>query len=106
MEAGVRLRLRSPRMHNPVVLDGRDHAIPAGPFHWRRRADARLLVARTGGDCDFAAGTHDGDLPRRHTRAVVSIHGIGWLIVDRVTGDGSASADAWWHLHPDWQGAG
>jgi len=98
----LRDHFRSPRMHNTVVLNGREYAVPRGPFHWHTQADARMLVARTGDEVDFAVGTHDGYLPDRHTRAVVIVHGIGWLIVDRVTGAGAVSADAWWHLHPSW----
>jgi hypothetical protein len=98
----LRDRLRSPRMHNTVVLNGREYAVPRGAFHWKTQADARMLAARTDTDIDFAVGTHDGYLPERHMRAVVAAHGIGWLIVDRVTGDGPIGADAWWHLHPAW----
>jgi len=94
---------RSSRMHNTLVLDGREPAIGAGPFHWHARADARLLIARIGDDLDFAAGTHDGYGSRRHVRAVLAIHDVGWLIVDRVTGDGPLRTDTFWHLHPAWR---
>jgi hypothetical protein len=102
LDAEARDRFRSSRMHNTLVLAGREHAIPDGPFHWRTRADARLLIARATPGMDFAAGLHDGYAPYRHVRAVLAIQGAGWLIVDRVTGPGPVAADTWWHLHPSW----
>jgi heparinase II/III-like protein len=105
MDADARDRFRSTRMHNTVVLDGQDHATPGGPFRWRTRADARFLVARTGGDADFAVGTHDAYGVRRHLRAVLALHGLGWLIVDRVVTHQPTDAQIFWHLHPDWRAA-
>jgi hypothetical protein len=102
MDAATRDRFRSSRMHNTVILGGRDHAQPAGPFHWHTRPHATLLVARLTEECDFAVGSHDAYGPRRHVRAVLAIHGLGWLIVDRVATDTFVEADAWWHLHPAW----
>jgi hypothetical protein len=98
----ARDRFRSSRMHNTLILNGRDHALPRGPFHWQTRADARLLVARCGAEMDFAAGTHAGYAPFHHVRAVLTIHGGGWLVVDHVTGPGEIATDTWWHLHPAW----
>jgi hypothetical protein len=103
MDAAARDRFRSSRMHNTLVLGGREHAVPGGPFRWQARTDARMLVARCGPEVDFAAGAHDGYAPFRHVRAVLAIHGTGWLIVDRVSGPGEIAADTWWHLQPSWQ---
>jgi hypothetical protein len=69
-------------MHNTLVLNGQEHTLPQGAFHWRTRADSRVLVARAGDSTDFVAGTHDGYAEHRHVRAVLAIHGTGWLIVD------------------------
>ena len=99
----ARDRFRSSRMHNTLVLDGREPAVPSGAFHWHARADARMLIARTGGTMDFAAGTHEAYAPARHIRAVLAMHEVGWLIVDRVTGDGPLAAETFWHLHPAWR---
>jgi Heparinase II/III-like protein len=101
MDRAVRDRHRAARMHNTIVLDECDPSAPAGPFHWRSRADARMLVARTGRDMDFAAGAIAGRASV-HVRAVLTLHGIGWLIVDRVAAKESTCADVWWHLHPMW----
>jgi Heparinase II/III-like protein/Heparinase II/III N-terminus len=104
MDPEVRDRFRSSRMHNTLVLDERDHAEPDGPFHWRTRTDARFLVARTQPRLDFAVGTHDAYGAARHMRAVLAVHGVGWLIVDRVSaGHAPVRADTWWHLHPSWR---
>ena len=103
MNAAARDRMRSARMHNTVVVDGREHALPSGPFHWQSRTDARMLVGRVGPEIDFVVGVHDGYRPFRHFRAVLTLGSIGWIIVDRVTGHGSLAADAWWHFHPAWQ---
>ena len=103
MDAAARDRFRSSRMHNTLVLDDAEHARPDGPFHWQSRADARFLVARTGPDIDFAVGTHDGHGNRRHLRAVLALHGLGWLIVDQVVTSRPTRAQIFWHLHPAWR---
>jgi len=103
MDTDARDRFRSSRMHNTLILDGQDHATPSGPFHWATRADARFLVARTGAEIDFAVGTHDAYGVGRHMRAVLALHGLGWLIVDRVVTNQPTEAQAWWHLHPAWR---
>jgi hypothetical protein len=103
MDPATRDRFRSSRMHNTLILDGTDHAQPNGPFHWRSRADAKFLAARTASDLDFAVATHDGYAGVRHLRAVVVMHGVGWLIVDRIVTARPVEAQLFWHLHPDWR---
>jgi hypothetical protein len=102
MDAEVRDRFRSSRMHNTILLDGQDHATPNGPFHWRTKADARFLVTRIAPEFDFAVGTHGGYRGPRHLRAVLAVHGAGWLIVDRIVTNRPTVAQAFWHFHPDW----
>jgi hypothetical protein len=89
-------------MHNTILIDDCDPSVPAGPFRWHARADARVLVARTGRELDFAAGAMCGRAAT-HVRAVLTLHGVGWLIVDRVAASAPATADVWWHLHPMWE---
>jgi hypothetical protein len=103
MDAALRDRFRSSRMHNTLVLDGRDHASPKGPFHWQSRADAQFLVVRTTPQFDFAVASHRGYEPGRHMRAVAALHGLGWLVVDRIGPGAHVIADTWWHLHPSWR---
>jgi hypothetical protein len=31
------------------------------------------------------------------------VPGFGWCFVDHLLGEGRVSADAFWHLHPDWE---
>lgn len=101
MDPALRDRLRAPDMHNTVTIDGAPFARPRGPFHWQRVTDARMPATRIGADVDFAVGTHDGyGFPLM--RAVLTIRGHGWLIVDRLSPPATVRADAWWHLHPAW----
>ena len=103
MDAELRDRFRHSSMHNTLVLDGQSPAIPAGPFAWRTRTDARAPVWRSAEDCDYVEGTHDAWLPARHVRAILSLPGIGWWIVDHLLGTGEHAVDVFWHLHPAWR---
>lgn len=102
MDPELRDRFRSTPMHNTVVLDGKAQAEPRGPFHWTARPDAHAPLCRTVPGVDYFEGTHDAYAPRRHTRAVIAVHGIGWWILDHVLGDGEASIEINWHLDPGW----
>jgi hypothetical protein len=102
MDPRLRNLFRATRMHNTVVLDGRDHAEPRGAFHWNAQPDARLLFSTIGAGFDFAEGTHDAYARVSHVRSVLALHGVGWLIVDHVLGDAEVNAEAWWHIHPSW----
>ena len=98
---------RSTAMHNTVELNSRPQSEPEGPFHWRSRADARLLVWQSARGFDYAEGIHEGYRPVAHGRAVLALHGAGWLVIDHVffLGRGAetdVTADAFWHVHPDW----
>jgi hypothetical protein len=115
MDRAVRDRFRSTAMHNTVVLNGRPQSEPGDPFHWRSRADARLLVWKSGREFDYAEGIHDGYRPLAHARGVLAMHGMGWLVIDHLVLLASAprddhpqadvTADAFWHVHPDWSAA-
>jgi hypothetical protein len=104
MAPEVRDRFRSAAMHNTLVLDGRPQSVPRGPFHWSSRADARCLAWHSETDFDYVEGIHDGYLPKAHARAVLALHGWGWLVVDHLLGPDGASvtADTFWHIHPAW----
>lgn len=104
MDPDVRDRFRSTAMHNTVVVNGRMQSEPRGPFHWRSRADGRCTNWQPGAYGDYMEGRHDAYAPLRHTRAVMALHGIGWIVIDHLTGPSdTVEADAMWHVHPDWQ---
>jgi hypothetical protein len=91
-------------MHNTVTVDGQTASVPAGPFAWATRADARVELWWTGRLVDFFAGSHDGFLrlpePALHRRRVVFVRGGYWVIVDTIESDGAHEATAHFHLAP------
>jgi len=104
MDAELRDRFRGTRMHNTVVLDGRPQSEPRGAFHWVSTTAAEARIWRTAGDCDYVEGTHAAYSPYRHTRTVLSVHGVGWWVLDHVLGPSTPVAfEAFWHLHPGWR---
>ena len=103
MDAERRDRFRSTAMHNTVVVDGRSQSLPAGPFQWRTRTDARCTLWTSQRDRDCMAGRHLAYAPLVHEREITAIHGVGWILVDRFTGEGHASVAAMWHIHPAWR---
>jgi hypothetical protein len=105
MDPDLRDRFRSTSMHNTVVVNGQQQSRPRGPFHWETAATARGFVWRASEACDYVEGTHDGYTPLAHTRSVLALHGVGWLIVDHILGEGEADADASWHLARRWAAA-
>jgi hypothetical protein len=95
----LRTRLRSSVSHNTVTVNERSSAVPAGPFHWRTRATARLEASTFNPAFILAEGTHDGYAPTEHRRLVVSGRDTGWLIVDWVFGQARV-IDTYWHFDP------
>jgi hypothetical protein len=103
MDAEARDRFRSTAMHNTVTVDGRPQSVARGPFHWQRAANAATRLAAVAPGCDYFEGSHDGYAPVVHTRGVLAVHGIGWFILDTLTGSRQAAAEVYWHFHPDWR---
>jgi hypothetical protein len=103
MDPETRDRFRSTAMHNTIVLNGRPQSQPSGPFHWASTASSRAGIAAIGNRCDYFEGSHNGYKPLGHTRVVLAIHGLGWFIIDLISGDASVVAEAHWHLHPLWR---
>ncbi len=101
MDPPARDRFRSSRMHNTAIVDGHEHIVPRGPFHWLTTDDARFSAVHLGRGFDFAQGTHDAHAPLRHVRTVAALDGLGWLVVDQLLGGGEHELEAWWHVHPD-----
>ena len=103
MDEEIRDRFRGTSMHNTVVLGERAQSHPRGAFQWVSRTTAEARVWRTAADGDYVEGTHAAYSPLRHTRGVLSVHGIGWWVVDHILGPPTSVAfDAFWHVHPGW----
>ena len=113
MDPRLRDRMRSSRSHNTVTVDGRSQAIPAGPFHWRTRANGRLHASRHNAAFDWVEASHDGYAPIEHRRSMVRARrrrlAGGRRACSRAprsaaTGDAARrhSAAAHWHFDPGW----
>ena len=102
----LRDTLRSTALHNTLTLDGVSQSIPAGPFHWRRTANAAARRWRTNAGFDYFEGSHDGYLPFEHRRHVLVLHGDLLVVADLIAappGDGELHrADAHWQIDPRW----
>ena len=96
-DAGWRQRFRGSAAHNTIRVDGRDQAVPAGPFRWMqppavavRNWTTHLHMDEIDAECRYAGITH-----RRRVRfrkpAVV-------IIIDELTGDGAHLIEQFWHL--------
>jgi hypothetical protein len=105
MDPLMRDSFRSTRMHNTVVVDGADHVRPRGPFHWAGAPAGSFIAHDIEPAADFVQATHDAYGDAGHVRSVFALHGVGWLIVDHVFGDGERMAESYWHLHPMWSSA-
>jgi hypothetical protein len=101
IDAARRDRFRSTRLHNTLILDGREQSEPAGPFHWARTTAASRLTWHTSPALDYVEGAHEGYAPLVHRRAVLSRPGC-WIVADRVLGAGDHQAEVHWHLDPRW----
>jgi hypothetical protein len=103
MNPALRDRMRSSVSHNTLTLDGTSSSEPAGPFHWRTSADARLEAWRGNAGFAWAEGAHDGYPAARHRRSIVQVAGGGTLIVDEVVGRARRAAQLHWHFDPAWR---
>ena len=102
MDPLLRDRMRSSASHNTLTLNGHSPSVPAGPFHWRTRTDARLDAARRNPSFAWLEGAHDGYGSVQHRRSIVHGDGAGWLVVDEVLGHGRHDAQLHWHFDPAW----
>jgi hypothetical protein len=102
MDSGLRDAMRESASHNTLTIDARSSAVPAGPFRWRSRADARLETERRTPGFLWAEACHDGYAPVLHRRSVVHAIGCGWLVIDEVAGGAGHLVQQHWHFDPDW----
>ncbi len=96
--------LRSTRAHNTVSIDGEEQGILAPRGEIWSPPVPKLLLWASSDDCAVMAGRHDGygRLPGtvRHTRHIVVMHGLYWLIVDRIEGQGGHLVEQRFHVAP------
>jgi hypothetical protein len=81
---------RGTAAHSTVMVDGKDHAQPTGPFAWQGHSTAQLLEWMSKETLTFACAEHDSYLtlpdPVSHRRRVLFTDGRYWVIVDDLTG--------------------
>jgi uncharacterized heparinase superfamily protein len=94
----LRDRLRGTAAHNTVQIDGADQSEVWSAFRVGHRArvtlvrcSERLLVAAHDGYARFGV---------RHERRIDAVDGVGWRVLDTLTGRGSHVAEARLRLHP------
>jgi uncharacterized heparinase superfamily protein len=102
IDLALRDRMRSTALHNTLVIDDRPQSIPGGPFQWTHVASARVDAWRVNEAFDYFEGVHDGYSPLDHRRSVITVHGDLLVVADLVSGVGTHTAAAHWHLDPRW----
>ena len=98
-EAAWRGRFRGTAAHNTVRIDGRDQAVPAGPFAWTGLPEVRILEWRSEPECDvleaecrYAGFRHRRRIEFRKAERRVDL-------TDEVDGpDGDHLVEQFWHL--------
>ena len=105
-EGAWRDYFRSTLAHNTLTLNGRDQAVPAGPFLWLTRAEARLVAAKglDEGELAEVEGWHDGyrqclgAVHRRYLKLDRRLRALE--VVDWIAGGCAVEAQLAFHLHP------
>jgi hypothetical protein len=96
--------LRSTKAHNTVRIDREDQGVLAARDEIWDVPNARIALWATSPECDVMVGSHDGyarlRAPAWHTRTIVAFHGLYWLIVDRIAGEGRHTAEQLFHFAP------
>jgi hypothetical protein len=97
-DPAAREAFRGSAAHNTIRIDGRDQAIPAGPFRWREKPAVQIHEWSTARDrdvleasCVYAGFTHRRRIVFHKPRRVV--------IADTVEGPpGDHTIEQFWHL--------
>jgi hypothetical protein len=91
-------RFRGSAAHNSVRIDGRDQAIPAGPFRWRDKPSVKVADWSTAPERDYLDVTcaYAGFA---HRRRILFVKPCTLVIVDTVEGPpGEHTVEQFWHL--------
>ena len=97
-DPGERNRFRGSMAHNTVRIDGRDQAVPAGPFRWREKPDVSRAAWSVSPDRDYldASCAYAGFTHRR--RALFLKREQALLLLDSVDGPaGEHLLEQFWH---------
>lgn len=96
-----RNRFRHSAAHNTVTVDGEAASVPAGPFSWTTRADARVEEWWAGNLVDWFVGSHPGfgrlSDPAEHRRIVLFARHGYWVVLDSVLASGDHEFVTHWH---------
>jgi hypothetical protein len=96
-------RFRGSAAHNTVRIDGRDQAVPAGPFRWNHKPSVNLRQWTTGPQTDYLDATcaYAGFT---HRRRIVFVKPATVIVLDTVDLDtvdgpsGHRTLEQFWHL--------
>jgi Heparinase II/III-like protein/Heparinase II/III N-terminus len=97
MDAEWRDAFRGTAAHNTVRIDGKDQAVPAGPFRWIEKPEVRLLDFTTTPELDRAIAVcrYRGFTHQRTVR----FNGNEFDILDELEGPpGEHSIEQFWHV--------
>jgi len=100
MDADWRDTFRGTAAHNTVRIDGKDQAVPAGPFRWTDKPEVQLLDFSTTPELDRAVAVcrYRGFTHKR----TVCFNGHEFDILDELEGPpGEHSIEQFWHVEAD-----
>jgi len=96
---------RSTAMHNTLRVDRTSQSESAGPFAWKRLAQAKVEQWIVGETFDLFVGSHDGysrlASPVVYRRWVFALKSGLFLVRDLAQGIGKHRLDIAWHLGPE-----
>ena len=101
--AADRNEFRMSSAHSTVTVAGESSSMPATPFRWSTRAEARVHRWDSDREVDYLDGSHDGyarlDPPATHRREILFLRGRCWVVRDEVRG-GAHPFEVRWHAAP------
>ncbi len=103
MDPDWRDAFRGTAAHNTVRIDGRNQAVPGGPFRWMNKPEVRLVHFSSTPEQDCAVAIcHYGDFT--HKRTVQFLDGNTFNILDELEGPpGEHLIEQFWHVGADVQ---